>query len=275
MAKYKIKADDDGKKTIRKPAKAEKKALRKKKIRRAVLIAVSVLLLICFGVGFAGFKLLDSLQPAVQTRPQSSTVNEEDLFFDNDVKNILLLGMDGRKSNGKGLSDVMTLISINRKTKTTTLVSFQRDTWVKIPGYGSAKLNASGSYGGAPLVIDTLESNFRIKIDFYVLVTFEAFKNAVTAMGGVSVPVTAAEAKEMKRYSKNKISVPSGENVLLGGEEALLYVRIRKQDDDWQRTNRQRTVIKALADKAKSNPIKAFQAAQSVLPEFETDMSGA
>ncbi|MDR1806154.1 MAG: LCP family protein [Clostridium sp.] len=257
-------------------SKAQKKALRKKKIRRALIIALAVVLLLCAGFGFGVYKLVDSLQPNTNEELEiKGLVSESSLFYNADVQNILLLGMDGRKSDGRGLSDVMMLVSINRYNRTVTMVSFQRDTWVEIPGYGEAKINASGSYGGPALVIATLESNFHIRIDGYVLVTFEAFRKAVDAFGGIRVPVTAAEAAEIKRYSKSKISVPAADNVLLTGEEALLYVRIRKQDDDWHRTERQRTALKALAENAKNNPLKTIKAAQDILPEFETNLSGS
>ncbi|MDR1410000.1 MAG: LCP family protein [Oscillospiraceae bacterium] len=284
MAEEKTKAKKKSiykeKKSAKKLTKTEKKALRKKKFRRGVLIAVSILLLICVGVGFAGYRLLDSLQPAINSYTGGNYVNDKDLISSSDVRNILLIGVDTRSgkigdvNKSIGRSDVMMLVSLNKKTKTTTMVSFQRDTWVEIPGNGSAKINAATNWGGVPLLIDTLEYNFRIKIDQYVLVTFEPFKKAVDAMDGVSVPITEKDAKEMKTYSKGKISVPAGDSVLLNGDEALLYVRVRKQDDDWMRAGRQRTLLKALTEKAKSNPIKAFQAMQSVLPEFKTDMSG-
>jgi len=278
--KYKEVNDKNGKKATQKKApgrmtKAKKKALRRKKFRRGVLIFVSVLLLLCIGAGYGGYRLMDSLQPARNEKTIEALSKRKlpsDLVSDSSVKNILLLGLDSRKSNGTGLSDTIMLISVNSKTKVVTMVSFLRDMWVEIPGKGSAKINAAASWGGVPLAVETIEHNFKIKIDDYVLVTFDAFKKAVDAMDGVNLPLTKAEAAEMKRYSKGKTDLPAGESVFMNGSEALLYARIRKQDDDWQRTNRQRTVLTAIADKAKDQPLKAFKALQGVMEYFETDM---
>jgi len=278
--KYKEKPSNNAPKTTtKKAAKTNKKTNRKKRFRRGVLITISLLFALVIGVGIAGYKMIDSIQPMRndETIEALANRNTSSLKSENGVKNILLLGLDSRRSDGTGLSDTLMLISINSNTKKISMVSFLRDMWVEIPGSraGSAKINSASSWGGVPLAIETIEHNFKIKIDSYILVTFEAFREAVDAMDNIYLPLTEAEAREMRRYtrnSKNPINLEAADNVLMNGREALMYSRIRMQDDDWKRTNRQRTVMTALAEKAKSHPVMAFQAMQDVMEYFESDM---
>ncbi len=84
--------------------------------------------------------------------------NAEDLVSDDNVINILLIGCDARSKNARGRSDSMILMSINKNTKKVILTSFLRDTWVKIPGVGSQRLNAAYVFGGPKLLVKTMES---------------------------------------------------------------------------------------------------------------------
>ncbi len=122
-------------------------------------------------------------------------VDESNLFSSKDVTNILFLGVDRRNADEKSRSDTMMMLSIDRANKKLKLTSFLRDSWVYIPDHGYAKLNASCSWGGAQLVMDTLEYNFNVKIDHYVLVDFDMFKSIVNKLGGITVEVTEKEGK--------------------------------------------------------------------------------
>lgn len=147
-----------------------------------------------------------------------------------------------------------------------------RDTWVEIPGHGHAKMNAACRYGGAELVMETIEHNFDVKVDNYILVDFEAFKDIVDGLGGVTVDVEENEAEFINATSRQKIDY--GEDVELNGEEALVYVRIRKLDSDFYRTQRQRKVISAVVESAKkANPLDLLDMAENVMQYIETDMS--
>jgi LCP family protein required for cell wall assembly len=149
-----------------------------------------------------------------------------------------------------------------------------RDSWVEIPSKGKkAKLNAAYAYGGAQLTIDTIEYNFLIDIDHYVLVDFDMFTQIIDAVGGVEVEVTEKEAKFIRNTTRFK-EMESGENVRLSGAEALVYCRIRKLDSDYMRTFRQRKVISALMEQANETEISALiDAINEVLPLIQTDLS--
>ena len=188
------------------------------------------------------------------------------------VSNILLMGVDG-SADSASRSDSMILVSLDYKHMKIKLTSFLRDSWVEIPSKGKkAKLNAACTYGGPQLVIDTIEYNFGVDIDHYVMVDFEMFTNIIDSLGGIDVEVTQKEAKFINNTTRH--TVDYGESVHLNGAEALVYCRIRKLDSDYMRTYRQRKVISALIGQAKSAGIeKLISTMQSVFPMIKTDMS--
>ena len=188
------------------------------------------------------------------------------------VSNILLMGVDG-SADSASRSDSMILVSLDYKHMKIKLTSFLRDSWVEIPSKGKkAKLNAACTYGGPQLVIDTIEYNFGVDIDHYVMVDFEMFTNIIDSLGGIDVEVTQKEAKFINNTTRH--TVDYGESVHLNGAEALVYCRIRKLDSDYMRTYRQRKVISALIGQARSAGIeKLISTMQGVFPMIKTDMS--
>ncbi len=185
---------------------------------------------------------------------------------DDEVRNILLIGSDTRSISDKGRADTVILLSINSRTKDLYVTSFMRDSYVDVPGHGFTKLNASYRYGGAELLMDTLEVNFKVDIDEYVYVNFDSFSKIVDAVGGIELSVTDAEAEGMKPpmaeqndllgnpYGTDYLS--GGGTYLMNGNQALAYARLRYVGNaDFQRTERQREVIKKIFEKAKTLPI--------------------
>lgn len=188
------------------------------------------------------------------------------------VTNILLLGVDG-DANSTSRSDSMILLSVDYAHAKIKLTSFLRDSWVEIPSKGKkAKLNAACTYGGPQLVVDTIEYNFGVDIDHFVMVDFKMFTQIIDNLGGVDVEVTKKEAEFINRTTRQ--TVEYGESVNLNGAEALVYCRIRKLDSDYMRTERQRKVITALIEKAKTAGIaKLIGTVYDVFPLIQTDMS--
>lgn len=182
--------------------------------------------------------------------------NKGEKMYSKNVINVLLCGVD--TTGGPGRSDSMILVSVNKKSKTVTLSSFFRDSYIymDIPLQGGGykgryeKLNASYSLGGPATLIDTLEKNFKIEIDQYIMVNFASFKGIIDAVGGITVDVEEREATYIRRTSSHK-NFPAGKGVHLNGKEALVYSRIRYLDSDVNRTERQRKVIKSLITSAK------------------------
>ncbi len=199
--------------------------------------------------------------------------------------NILLIGEEALEYFGGSRSDTMIIFSINSKEKKMHMTSLMRDMYVQIPGYADNKLNAAYSFGGTKLLIETIELNFRVKIDGYVKVGFDDFEWIIDRLGGVEITLTAEEAEYLRttRYITN----PAYRNVVAGtqlmnGNQVLGYCRVRYvptangTHSDFGRTERQRLVLSKLFDKYKdSNIFTLLSIMNDCLPMVRTDVSKA
>ncbi|WP_232820348.1 LCP family protein [Brachybacterium sp. YJGR34] len=136
------------------------------------------------------------------------------------------------------------------------LISLPRDTLVDIPGHGGYKLNAAYAFGGAPLLVETVEQFTGLTIDHYVEVGFDGVAEVVDAVGYVTLCVDEDVDDE-----KSGLHMTEGCHDV-GGEEALAFVRARYFDPtaDMGRQQRQQQFIAALMDRVLSpavilNPI--------------------
>ncbi|MDE6672690.1 MAG: LCP family protein [Ruminococcus sp.] len=201
------------------------------------------------------------------------------------VKSVLVIGTDGRTTEEQGRSDSMILLSFNSRSNKIILTSFMRDCYVNIAGYGMDKLNAAYSYGGAELLMDTIESNFNIKINDYVTVNFISFAGLIDAVGGIDIDVTADEAQEINNILFSEVNQLMGDDqwadfleiidgiMHLNGKQALSYARIRYVgNSDFERTSRQREVITKIIPKI-VNPVSVSRIVKNVVPKVNTNMS--
>lgn len=181
---------------------------------------------------------------------------DDKIRYSKDVTNVLLLGEDDPDGAEYGRSDSIMLVSINKKTRMVTTLSFLRDSYCYMNVNGEerwTRLNAAFSTGGPAGMMEAVSRLFKIRVDRYVTVNFSAFKRLIDTLGGVRVNVTEYEAKYINRTapSMNR-AFPAGENVALNGAQALVYCRIRKLDTDGARARRQQKVIQAILQKARS-----------------------
>lgn len=167
------------------------------------------------------------------------------------AQNILLLGSDTRASvesidDTGSRSDTMMVVHIPADRSRVTVVSLMRDSWVEIPGFGEAKLNAAMSWGGTPLAVQTIESLIGVRIDHVVMVDFEGFGRITEALGGVDVQ-NAIEFTVAGQH------FPQG-LVHLDGANALNFVRERYGfvDADFQRVRNQQAFMRAVVVKVLS-----------------------
>lgn len=137
---------------------------------------------------------------ALEQRLLEQTSGMEQLMFDEDVMNILLIGYDSRDAGSRGRSDTNILVSVNRKKQEITVTSIMRDSYVVIPGHGNNRINAAYAFGGGSLLVETVEKNLRIHVNHYVAVDFYAFMDIIDRIGGVEIEVSDAEAEVMNRY---------------------------------------------------------------------------
>lgn len=160
---------------------------------------------------------------------------------------VAVIGSDAREGNPDNVNaDAIHIAGINTKTMKGGILNFPRDSYVTIPGYGSGRINEALHAGGPELVAETLESVTGIRIDYWVIVGFEDFRNIVSSLGGV----------EMNIPQDVYDPVGSGANLKAGlqhlqAEEALSYVRTRKPfpNGDIDRTTHQGDFLVALLRK--------------------------
>lgn len=222
---------------------------------------------------------------ALEEHLREQISSEDEALYDKNVLNILLIGCDSRTKNGRGRSDSMILVSINQDTKEIYMTSIMRDSYVSIPGHQDNRINAAYAYGGASLLMDTIETNFKIKVDKYAAVDFYSFVDIVDSIGGIDLEVSDAEAKVMNTYIRqlNRLNgideetsiLEKGGAYHLNGTQTLAYSRVRYVGNaDFERTQRQRTVLTKVFEKAQSmNLLEMNDLLNVLLPEIKTNMS--
>lgn len=204
-------------------------------------------------------------------------------FNDENVYNVLLIGTDARNNSDRGRSDSMILVSINKTTEQIVMTSFLRDIYLYIPGVEYTRLNHAYAYGGPDLLLDTLETNFKIPVDKYVQVDFYSFVTVVDAVGGVDIDVTDDEVEYVNKYlaeinrlegrNENTDKLSSGGSYTLNGEQALAYSRIRYIGTDFGRTERQRTVLEEIFRNMSNMGVSELKALlDELLPNVTTNI---
>lgn len=175
------------------------------------------------------------------------------------VTNYLIFGIE--EFGGARNTDSMMIASINTKDDTLKLTSLLRDSYVDIQGYKANKLNSAYARGGARLLVDTIEKNYKVQIDGYVSVDFKSFEKIVDLLGGVTIELGKEEARYLNKT--NYISQKKNRNVKKGvnhlnGNQVMGYVRVRKVktlggvNNDYGRIVRQQRALKAIFDSYKS-----------------------
>lgn len=200
--------------------------------------------------------------------------------------NVLLIGADRRATKGRYNSDTMmiaTVDTVNNRLKLTTLM---RDMLVDVPGYGYHKLNSTVALGGVELLYQTIEHNFHLKVDRYVMVDLHSFVDVVDAMDGVTVEMTAEEISAANDciaglnkqlgvdYAWDGFIFADPGPVKLTGKQALGYARIRKIDSEFARTKRQYNLLNMVYAKFRSFGMKKqYELLYKLLPLVETSMT--
>lgn len=206
----------------------------------------------------------------------AENIKEGDLWYSDDVYNLLIAGYDaGLTDNATAdtpkfyRSDAIIIASINKVQKKVKLISLSRATYAAIPGHGNKRLNTAHAYGGAGLLVETIEQNYKIKIDRYITANFDGFKNIIDALGGISLSMTKTEAD----FAFNDESLPEG-SYKMNGTQALRYVRLRKTDSDRTRTGRQRKVLNEIMKKSSQmSSSQKLGFLETVLPYVTTNFS--
>lgn len=198
--------------------------------------------------------------------------------------NILLLGIGDPGHDGAGLSDTNILVSVDTRDKKVALTSIPRDTRVKIPGYGSAKINNAHAYGDVALAQQTVGNFLDVPIQYYIRTDFTGLKQAVDAVGGIEIDNKEYLSDSEYPCDNNQwrscgFTLKPGK-YKADGTLALKYARCRKGTcgDDFGRAARQQEVLSAIRTQATSlgtilNPTKLTSLISAAGDNVKTDMS--
>jgi len=167
---------------------------------------------------------------------------------------ILLMGADTRPSErgqSRPRSDSMMLLMIDPEEKVASVLSVPRDLYVDIPGYGLNRVNTAYVLGGGQLAVETIQYNLGIRVNYYMLIEFDAFVRFIDEIGGIDVYVPQEiydpEYPDMN-YGYDPFFISAGEHHL-DGPTALKYARTRHGSSDFARANRQQDILFAIRDR--------------------------
>ncbi|WAA09773.1 LCP family protein [Fervidibacillus albus] len=240
-----------------KESRTEKRKRKKGKRRKKWLWILTPFLLLLtivliYGVHLAT-KIADVTNEAhVQLeRGETSEMRVEPVYPGKDNFSVLFIGVDEREGETKSRSDVLILATFNKDDHSIKMLSIPRDSRVEIPGYYTTKINTAHFLGGVDLAVETVEAFLDVPVDYYVKLNFDAFIEIVDAIGGVTVDVPFTFTEMDSEDNADAITLYEGTQHL-DGEEALAFVRMRKQDPlgDFGRNERQKQVIKAIIEES-------------------------
>ena len=231
----------------------------------------------CFFYVF-GYLLSGMTMTSLTSDPDALGISSS-AYSDSQVVNVALFGLDARNEGESSRSDVVMVLTVDKRHHTLKLTSILRDSEVQIDGYGADKITHAYAYGGPELAVRTINQNFNLDIKNYVSVDFHQMADIVDAFGGVDMELTAAEADAinenlwtLEQESPGTVTyadyIPSLDGTVqlvygeyqdgtyhLNGNRAVAYSRIRYLDSDDVRASRQQKVMMALVEQLKKKSV--------------------
>lgn len=203
--------------------------------------------------------------------------------------NIALFGVDSR--NGKlstgTRTDTIMILSVNNNTGEARLVSVYRDTYLNLGNDTYNKCNAAYAKGGPEQAISMLNMNLDLYITDFVTIGFDGLMEVIDALGGVEIDIKENEIKHLNNYQASMYATEENPTKIttdyvaitesgvqtLSGYQAVAYCRIRAVGNDFGRTERQRTVLQAVLDKAQNASVSELnKIAEEVFPLIATSL---
>lgn len=250
------------------------------KLKRLVLLLfILVITIPIIGLGMTSFFLSDLHDTNINTE----TLDDLSHSHKEGISNILIMGSDARPGEKTSRTDSMMILTIDKINKSIKITSLARDTLVNIPGYGYSKLTHAYAFGKEDLLIKTIEKNFDIDINDFIMFNFESFIAIIDSIGGVTVDISEGEMNEMNKFipETHKWSKSTEEMKLItntgsqkiNGYQALSYARIRKNDSAFNRDNRQRMLVSSLLKEVKDVPTYKYPfILKAAAPYISTNM---
>lgn len=270
-------------------ATKKKKRLSKKqrmRRRRRRLLAVEIVILLAIlGTVFVWFKLGQINWDTDLGDISTNQLDEETKQLLEGYTTVAIFGVDNRTQGNykSGNSDSLMVASINNDTKEVKIMSVYRDSYLNIGEGQYQKCNAAYAYGGPQRSMEMINRNFDLDVQEYIAIDFTAMIDAVDAVGGVEIEVAPEEVEWLNAYLDDnaRITKKSGNHITssgfqkLDGIQALAFCRIRyTAGDDFRRASRQRIVLKALVEKAKTaNVIQLNDMINALFPSISTSLS--
>lgn len=271
--------------------KMRNKRSRKRKTRKPLWLKLIIILLgalilitvIGMSIFYSTLSKMDKVD--LNKSDLGLTPKEELQNYDsyNKIENIALFGIDSTDGSTSGRSDSIMIATIDSTHKKLKATSIMRDSYVNIEGYGYDKINHAYAYGGPQLSIKTINQNFGLNIENFVAVDFSSLPIIIDKLGGLQINITEEELLYINKYVDqiNKLHGTSSPHIISAGEQtvdggqALAYSRIRSTaGGDYERTQRQRTVLNGLFEKAMTiAPSKYLGLINSILPHVQTNLS--
>jgi len=189
--------------------------------------------------------------PTVTPVPPPFSLRETD--------NMLLLGTDRRPNDGSWRTDTIMILGIDRTYNRAAIISVPRDLYLSVPGYGSARINQVDYLGekvlktpggGPALLSQVVEENLGLATEHWMRVEMDGFEQVVDTLGGVTVNLDCPFYELIYNLDTQQwdyFTLPAGE-VVLDGESARWFVRLRLIESDFGRARRQRQFLWALRD---------------------------
>ena len=245
------------------------KKKKKKSVGFKILMVVLALLIFAVAAGISySFSVVNKMESVDLEKDDLGITSKEDLKKyqkADDIKNIALFGIDSE--DGTGRSDAIMIATIDSAHNKLKITSVMRDSFVNIPERGMDKINHAYAFGGPTLAIKTLNENFGLNIDEFASVNFDSLPTLVESFGGVEITLNDDEAVYVS-------GIGSGGTYTLNGQQALDYSRIRKVGNDYERTERQRTVLTALFKKGISMPKTSYPSMiNTIAPVLTTSLN--
>ena len=263
---------------------------RKKKNNKVILFAVEIIVLVALLIGLLVYFKLNKVESGIGDIDKDDVNIELDSQTAEALKgftNIALFGLDNRQTGNYdgGNSDTIMIASIDNDTKQVKLISVYRDTFLNVKDDTYAKINSAYAYGGPKNAIAALNKNLNLDIVNYVAVDFGAVVEAIDLLDGIELTLTDQEVQIMNDNYIDEINkvtghksgkLSGGGTYTVDGVQALAYCRIRyTAGDDFKRTERQRTVLTKMIEKAQGSSISTVSSLiDSMLGDISTSFTG-